>query len=405
LALAPWLQLKFALPALIIAAALAYQWHSRHRRMAIAAIVIPAVSLIALAVFHLVFYGSILGPYAGGGLEPSATSLMVTTGLFLDQNHGALLLSPILWAGLPGMVLLWRARWKYTLVVLVTILAVTIPNGSHPNWYGGGSFSGRFALPAIMILTIPAAMGLLALARASRKTFWIVIAIAAAVLAWMALWFAVISGIPGDRSVSGHTLFNRPAETWLSNYSIFWYPAEQWLPAFYNVEWAYPYAPNAAWLAVAIGVIALTIAWPRLQHRKLWLGASAAIAIGVIGVSGLIGGAKSADAVATGVPVTITTPMEELPSARGFLRHRTFAVELTYSSPLPPEEDVGRWDLIFPESGEPLRAGSITGTNGETLVLEEVLTYRAISPTLVEARLTIPPKGSVQVLDLRIVER
>ncbi len=256
----PWLQVKYALPALIVMAALVVQSLQREQlaKRVIAIIAIAIVCIVPLAIYNNHAFGKLTGPYNGLGFEINRTSLMVCLGLFIDQNQGFLMQNPIHWVGVAAVGMQLVRHPKRTLLWAAVFLSLLLPNAMHPNWYGGQSFSGRFGWAATLVFWIPTLAGLTALAENQRRVFKGIIS---ASLLLQATWMMLIM-------TDAVELYNRSVHTHLSSYSMLNEPIHAILPALYNVTWAYRYPPNWVWAFILICVFAVGVRWGKTHPAK-----------------------------------------------------------------------------------------------------------------------------------------
>lgn len=250
LAFLPWLQIKFTVSAIIMVLALAWclrsvkgDWRSMAR------ILLPlAFSGMLLAFYNDYAFGKFSGPYQPNALVLNKHSIMVSLGLYLDQNHGFLMQNPLFFLGLFSLPGLFKQNWRFALVWLLVFLSLIVPNGLHHGWYGGNSLSGRFSLVAASVFIFPSLFGMLRLAASNGRAFR---ALTGLGLCLQALFFYQYAFVVAD-------LYNRsnlvplPA---LSAYSTVYSMLRNYLPAMYNPEWGYWYGPNFAWLIVAMGIL------------------------------------------------------------------------------------------------------------------------------------------------------
>jgi hypothetical protein len=96
---------------------------------------------------------------------------MVIIGLFFDQNHGFLWQNPLHFIGLFMIGRLFYYDKFFTLLWMLIFFSLLIPNGLHPNWYGGGSFAGQFAWSSAVLFIIPTLYGLLMLGKVNPRLF------------------------------------------------------------------------------------------------------------------------------------------------------------------------------------------------------------------------------------------
>ncbi|HEX7380122.1 MAG TPA: hypothetical protein VF278_23575, partial [Pirellulales bacterium] len=153
LAWLPWLHVKY-----VAAALMAFGWQavaSRSRKSLLDAVAL-AGSLALLAWYNRFAFGKASGPYGpGDGLSPGLNSFIVFMGLHFDQAHGMFLQQPLWLLGLVGLAPMWRASRSTCLCWMLLYAAAILPNAMHPNWYGGGSFIGRFGATAVLLWAIP----------------------------------------------------------------------------------------------------------------------------------------------------------------------------------------------------------------------------------------------------------
>ncbi len=249
----PWLQIKFAAAALLLVIALVLKiFYESKSIKRVLVLFIPAVlSFIALAIYNKYAFGNMSGPYQSGALELSKTSLMVLLGLFFDQNQGLLFQNPVMFVGLFYIGNLFKEKRTLAVIWLLVFLSLIVPNAMHTNWYGGGSFSGRFGWSAVIVFFLPTLIGLIRLAQANQKVFWTITGFSILLQVYFLFQYQYLLG--------NIDLYNKTSATWLANYSIFYFPIHSWLPAFYNADWAFSYGPNYAWCAVILFITSVRL--------------------------------------------------------------------------------------------------------------------------------------------------
>jgi hypothetical protein len=269
-AMLPWLQIKFAAAsAVLLLGACIRMRASRWSLGRIVIVVSPFVlSLGLLALYNHYAFGKITGPYVSGALQLSPQSLMVLIGLHLDQNQGLLLQNPVLFVGVGSVLALIRYDRLVAWVWLLTYGALIVPNAMHSSWYGGMSFSGRFEWAAVVLFSVPTLMGLLRLHRARPRWFYGVVTTSLLVQAWFFIKYVALFA----------DIYRRESAPWLDGYSIFYYPLHRWLPAMYNVDWAFRYPPNFAFLAIVL--LVLIWSWRPFRPSLLLSGALLLLAVG-----------------------------------------------------------------------------------------------------------------------------
>ncbi len=271
LALAPWLHIRLAVPTLICM--IGWIWLAKGARRALLSRVLwalaPAASIAALALYNQYAYGHLGGAYDKSSVEVSPTAVMVLFGLQIDQFQGIFVRAPLLLGALPGLMLLARRDWPLALLFLLVYGALVGPNAFHPNWYGGGSFAGRFVLAGAVTLILPAALALGMMFERWPRATAALCAGSLAMQGYVLLRF-IRAVVP---------IFNQPADQFLEDYSS---PVGHsvWLPAFYRLDLALHHWPNLAWLIALVCLLAA--GWATRGRAALMIAACAIICVGGI---------------------------------------------------------------------------------------------------------------------------
>ncbi|MCP1621618.1 hypothetical protein [Pseudomonas nitroreducens] len=410
----PWLQIKFSAAGLVLV--LAATWLSiQQRRDAIRTLLWPVafgLSILLLASYNLYAYGKMSGPYQSDALEISANALMVLVGLLVDQNQGMLLQNPMLMLGALFLVPLARREPMLMGTWLLVFLALLVPNAMHPNWYGGGSFSGRFGWSAALCLFLPTLAALPPLKERIGKRPLVILLIAFIFLqayAWRCYAW------------SGVSLYQRPTETWLSAYSVFYGRLTTWLPALYDIQWAPTYAPNYlfalllpllmgyGWylfrgkpatgvlrpryvLASIVVLVALTGSFSRYQEPPLHFPAAVLPAL-----TGQLDGWGRLALPQRDAPGFVSFgPYVTLPQGR-------YRLSINYQGSAPSSESVATWDVYRPRSSDPvLMAVSLPGTSGAVAHQEIEFRVKRSRPEPYEFRVSWPGNAELRVMSLAI---
>lgn len=368
IAFLPWLQIKFAATCIVLALSISAKiyFQSKDLKRIIRILIIAGASCLALAAYNDYAFGKISGPYQPGALEISKTSLMVLLGLHLDQNQGFLLQNPVNLIGILAIGWMYKLNRTFTFVWALVFLSLIVPNALHPNWYGGGSFSGRFQWAAAMAFIIPTIHGLLVVAKSKEKTFKAIVA--GGVL--LQLYFF------HQYAMSGADLYNKGAGTWFNSYSIFYYPLQAWMPMLYDSSWAYGYWPNYSWIILVGALLLIGLAGKESISKK-----SPAIFTTIlllIFVAGLSNNRQKDRTVfqaaqlpsQTGRIVNSNRVGEQNADQPGFLsygpyfplRKGTYNVAISYKSPAETSEVIGWADVFNATSGKQLIQVPIHGT-------------------------------------------
>jgi len=396
IAFLPWLQIKFAATCVLLVAALAWKIYRESKNIKrISLIVVMAiVSVLLLGYYNYYAFGKISGPYQSGSLEASKTSFMVFLGLLFDQNQGFLLQNPIMFLGLFSLGALWaRSRATFLLGVLV-FLSLIVPNSMHPNWYGGGSFSGRFGWSAAIVFFAPTLFGLVWLYDNHRKSFWAI----------MGFWLLLQAYFFCLYTFGEVDIYNQPIDTWLENYSIYYFPISFWLPALYNASWAYGYAPNYAWLVLVLLVVAagfsaaggLTMRLPKTWHYALTAGFLMVVASGFFATNA----PQDAVFAAKDLPshcgqiegdVRVATQGADAPGYVSYgpylsLRRGSYQVAIKFSSNASVDEAIGHCDIYDSTTKTQMAVYPLRGTGGTVKELKISFALKNLNRHIFEFR-------------------
>lgn len=365
----PWLQIKFAVTSVFLILAISGKIYleSRSVRKLVKILLIAGISYTVLAIYNQYAFGKVTGPYQSDALELSQTSLMVLLGLHLDQNQGLLFLNPVNLIGVIAIGWIYARSRIFALVWAVTFLSLIVPNALHPNWYGGFSFSGRFAWAASAVFLVPTALGLLKLAAKSQKGFATVVLVSLLLQLHFFYQYAVV----------GAALHNKGAAAWFDTYSIFYFPAHAWLPMLYNSDWAFRYGPNYAWCILVGGLFAMGFINRGKNDGKTL--ALAVLSLVLIATSGLYKPQQATETIFHGNQLPYQTG-RTLDSGRlaersldnaGFLtygpyfplRKGRYEVMLAYSSYAMPTDTVGWFDVFNATTQTQVTYTPIRGSN------------------------------------------
>lgn len=153
---------------------------------------LPAIDWTATAVAHWrrraradlladVRHGLLFGALAVVGLVPQMLSWKVTYGTWLavspispqirwwdshwvevlwSSRNGLFAMSPVLYVGALGLLLLWRRDRLATVAAIATLGAMVFLNGAVQDWWGGAAFGGRRFDGAIPLLALGTALAL-----------------------------------------------------------------------------------------------------------------------------------------------------------------------------------------------------------------------------------------------------
>lgn len=410
IAFLPWLQIKYSATALVLMLMLSYKIHAHERdlKKTFFPIYITGASLFLLGAYNNFAFGSYYGPYhlwQTAGLEVSKQSFMVLLGLHLDQNQGFLFQNPINLIGLVGVGLMYTRDRFTTLGFLLVFSSLIVPNGLHPTWYGGWSFSGRFGWSAAIVFMMPTLYALLHLSNKHRRLFAAIIVLSLTLQVYFFWLYAIL----------GMNIFNKSPNTWYEAYSIFYYPVHSWLPMLYDLRWAGDYTPNYAWSAL---VLALVIAGG-IRNNALWEKSRTLIFTPILLAIG-VGGLNAEQADNTEVFLASQLPSNtgrQLGTARvveknidqpGFvnfgpyfpLRKGEYLVEIRYQSPAEIFDVIGSADVFNARSHTKLLEIPIKGTAGQLSTLTMEFNYSDWAPGNFEFRTHWNGKSELIIEDI-----
>ncbi len=296
----PWLHIRYVPATLLFAAGalwLAAPDAGRRARVRQAALLsaAPALLLAALALYHAVGFGSVVGPRALAELFPNtrpharvtsllgplaighltldpARALMYFLGLHLDQAQGMFVQQPLLLLGLPGLCVMMRRSGRIALLWGLVYLSLTIP-GAMALSYGGWAPAGRLGWSAVWLWVVPLGYCLAELGPGWLAFLPTVCGVSAVYQLWLArLWL--------NTPLILYPVMQR--SLWARN-SLFEGALRGSLPSFYNFETFLAYLPN--WIFV-LGCVLLAISGGTLagivrpdRVRRLWIGFAVLCAI------------------------------------------------------------------------------------------------------------------------------
>ncbi|RFA12189.1 hypothetical protein B7R22_17330 [Subtercola boreus] len=407
----PLLQIKFALPAVILAAALAVAivrrepvtgGSGRSRRWSRAAVIVMPVALLLALLFavNLYAFSNLTGPYEPGAFDAGPAALMAFVGLAIDQNQGIVFQNPIAFAGLVGVGLLFASRWRFALVWALVLLALIVPNALLANEYGGYSLNGRFQYAGALVFGIATLFALGRLAERRRVVWMIVCAIGVTLSA--AFW-AVLTFSPTFLEFGGRLLYRQDPLPWLLNYSVFFFPLQNALPALYDESWAFTFLPNYAWAAVVLVLLVTGFAagTGRLPRPAVWMPVAAGLSAAVL-IAGLTADSPTptrhyqaselvvlqGDPEPGGVSASAATGQTAGPFTEGpitLMRAGSYTLTLTYTSTAPTSVVVGSWQPVPAHATAPPEE-ALTGTAGAEVTVSRVVELANIVPATLQLR-------------------
>jgi hypothetical protein len=385
----PWLGMKYLVTSLLLLAAMTWSLgHDRIRRLLW--LIIPvALSWALLCWYNMQAFGRLSGPRLEDSLEATLTSFMVFLGLIFDQDQGSLLENPVLWIALIGLIPLFRSFRKVTIAWALIFASIWIPSAMHPGWYGLGSFVGRYSWALSVLLIVPALLALSIVAARWRKVFAILLA-AGIGFHLLVLALITITGGAGPGISLGLDLFTKPPGTWLESYSIFYFPIQNWFPAYYNVDWAFTYLTNYAWLILAAGLIVIAVR-VRIGAVVVVIGMLAILISGFFSQPGPRSEWIAIDASSTGKPGYLALqPLRQM-------RQGPYFWKVTYTASASPQVTIGRWELVETHTYTVVASGPLMGTAGQQRTESVSIPFRTLQPREYQLRVADYAQGEVTI--------
>jgi hypothetical protein len=156
LALLPWLHTRYVVAAVMLGLTIAARAGSARRIAALLSI--PAISATCWFAFFYAIYGTPdpRAPYGGSTQSDIANLGRGLTGLLFDQQFGMLPAAPVLLCALAGLVVLLRQSPSLAAALVLVAAPYGLVVGAYQMWWGGNSSPGRFLIPVVLPLAIPA---------------------------------------------------------------------------------------------------------------------------------------------------------------------------------------------------------------------------------------------------------
>ncbi len=156
LALLPWLHTRYAAAAVVLGLLLCVRLASPRRVTALLSV--PLLSAAGWFAFFYAIYGSPdpRGPYGGTTQSDLASLGRGIVGLLFDQQFGVLPAAPVLLCALAGLVVLMRRSPRLAAALLLLVTPYGLVVSTYQMWWGGNSSPGRFIVPILLPLAIPA---------------------------------------------------------------------------------------------------------------------------------------------------------------------------------------------------------------------------------------------------------
>jgi len=172
LAILPWLHTRFALLAAILGVLIAARnlGAGDFARRAVALLAVPMVSAVAWFSFFYVIYGTVnpAAPYGGYTQSGIANLPRGVSGLLFDQQFGVIPNAPVYACAAIGLIAMVRRAPRLLIELLLIVGPYSLSVASYQMWWAGYSSAGRFVVPVILTLAIPAAVWFAGASRGAR---------------------------------------------------------------------------------------------------------------------------------------------------------------------------------------------------------------------------------------------
>lgn len=262
IAFLPWLQIKFTLAALILVISITFIIYKNKNKFTY--LITPCIFLCSiglLSIYNLHAFGNMLGPYKEGALEFTTTSLMVFFGLLLDRFQGLFFQNLSFLTIFLFLIQFIRKFWFVGLIILIIFTSIIIPNSLHPNWYGGWSFAGRFQWVGVITIIPLISYALITLIENFPRMGKILFG------AFLLFNFSTFL----KYNFFDFNLYNKFGVMQSDAYPSFVPFFKNILPAMYNVNFAYKFIPNYAWLLIILIMLILGFFLKKGIKRKIVL--------------------------------------------------------------------------------------------------------------------------------------
>jgi hypothetical protein len=267
LAFLPWLHTRYAVISLVLGVAIVWQ-RRRHLRDVTFFAAVPIISAVLWFAFFYTVYGSLSPAAPYGGYTQSSPLFILTglPGLLFDQQFGIAPHAPVYAVAVFGLWLLWR-RVSFVAVTIVAVAVLyLLTAGAYRMWWGGWSAPARFAVPVLLLFSVP-----LAVAWHDART---AVGRAIVTTALIVSVFVTVVLVIADE---GALLYNTRTGTalWL-----------EWLGPLVDLSAGVPsFIRDARWVAIGHTAIWMFVAaatfgvWASFARRRRWNREAQAIAV------------------------------------------------------------------------------------------------------------------------------
>ncbi len=268
--LLPWLHLKYAVAAVILAIAFIWLWFKTYIKYSEGVFFASGVflSLLMLGFYNKYAFGNISGPYNSAALGSIDQTLLVFLGLHLDRSQGLLLQNYLFIFAFIYLIPFMKKSGVISLLLILLYLSLMIPNAAHTNFYGGYSFVGRFAWSGTVIIIPFALSGLVSAMKDKWRLAYIIIG--TGILSnILVIIYRIVERFPYYNIITNDGMVHLIRQ---EAYISFFPFLNEYMPAFYSEEWFLIYSINIVYILTFIFMILTGFAYAKKYRREYFYG-------------------------------------------------------------------------------------------------------------------------------------
>lgn len=262
LALLPWLDVRFILPAVLLLVVYTYigirtpgespTGSLRFQNLAPAGMV--SCSVVLLHLYSQIAFGTFFGFYHQDYFSFGVREIgMILSGLHWDQTQGVFIQQPLFLLGLVGIALLIKANRQIAILLGILYVSFLLPNATQPALYGGFSFVGRSWWAVFALWVFPLAYVVKLLLAKNRIVLSALCGASIALQGWYA----------GKWLFLDDFLLNRNVPTWVGRSFFDHTGLLPWMPTFRDFDSYLKHPAN--YIFVLLGLLLIISGW--LWHR------------------------------------------------------------------------------------------------------------------------------------------
>jgi hypothetical protein len=217
-------------------------------------------------VYSQIAFGTFFGYYQQGYFFFGVKEIgMIFSGLHWDQSQGMFIQQPLFILGLVGITLLFKANRQIAILLGILYVSVILPNSTHPAWYGGFSFAGRFGWAVFALWVFPLAYVVKLLLAKHRIVLAVLCGASIATQGWLAGKWLFLDGF----------LLNRNVPAWAARSFFDDTGLLPWMPTFTDFNSYLKHPANYVVVLLGLFLILSGWMWHRGRNRllaKMWGG-------------------------------------------------------------------------------------------------------------------------------------